>query len=93
MILIDEEKQFVSEADTDYKNPLHAIVRSVFQHFEKYLRTEKVSEENIEVLLIVINSRFVSFEISPEVYEMTDNNSISNYDVTMKTRLNTNNRS
>ena len=43
-----------------------------FQGFESYLRTIRVSEENIELLLDLFNSRFVNFELPPGVYEMTD---------------------
>ena len=43
-----------------------------FQDFESHLRTIRVSEENIELLLELYNSRFVNFELPPGVYEMID---------------------
>ena len=54
-------------------------VKFIFQCFGKSFRTESVSEENGTPLSKRYNSRFVSFELPPVVYETTVNNHILNY--------------
>ena len=97
--LSDEETSFNLDQDTVHENLLPDNVKSVFQEFETYLRTKKVSEEKIKLILKIINTRFVSFEIPTGVYEMIDINRTTKDlvktkvvidQVTMKTRSYTN---
>ena len=74
-IIIEEYKKQVTKRmkNEQYVNILAGYVRSVFQDFERYLRTEiDLIEDDIKLVLDEYNSRFITYEISPGIYTFKD---------------------
>ena len=54
-------------------NILALNTRSIFQHFENYLRTEvHMVEDDIKVFLNEYKSSFITYEIQPGIYSLRD---------------------
>ena len=51
---------------------LNGYVQSVFQDFESYLRTTRVSEVDNELTLKQFDSKFSTHEITPGIYSNKD---------------------
>ena len=52
---------------------LEGYSRSVFQHFESYLRAEvDLIEDNFKLVLDEYNSSFTTYEIQPGIYTSED---------------------
>ena len=55
--------------DVAYMNIVAGYVRSVFQDFESYLRTEvDLVEDDIKLVLEEYNSNFITYELTPGIY-------------------------
>ena len=74
-IIIEEYKKQVTKRmkDVGYMNIVADYVRSVFQDFESYLRTEvDLVEDDIKLVLDEYNSNFISYELEPGIYTFKD---------------------
>ena len=74
-IIIEEHREQVTKRmnDVGYMNIVAGYVRSVFQDFESYLRTEvDLVEDDIELVLDEYNSNFITYEIQPGIYTFKD---------------------
>ena len=74
-IIIEEYKKQVTKRmkDDGYMNIVADYVRSVFQDFESYLRTEvDLVEDDIKLVLDEYNSNFITFELEPGIYTFKD---------------------
>ena len=70
-IIIEEYKEQVSKRmkDEQYMNILAIYIRSVFQDFESFLRTQiDLVEDDIKLVLDEYNSSYITYEISPGIY-------------------------
>ena len=75
-IIIEEYKKQVTKRmkDVGYMNIVADYVRSVFQDFESYLRTEvDLVEGDIKLVLDEYNSNFITYELEPGIYTFKDN--------------------
>ena len=75
MIFIDKYKEQVTKRmkDDRYMNIVGGYVRSVFQDFEGYLRTEvDVVEDDFKLVLEEYNSSYITYETSPGIYTFKD---------------------
>ena len=74
-IIIEEYKKQVTKRmkDDGYMNIVAGYVRSVFQDFESYLRTEDdLVEDDIKLVLDEYNSNFITYELEPGIYTFKD---------------------
>ena len=74
-IIIEEYKKQVTKRmkDDGYMNIVADYVRSVFQDFESYLRTEvDLVEDDIKLVLDEYNSNFITCELDPGIYTFKD---------------------
>ena len=74
-IIIQEYKKQVTKRmkDDGYMNIVADYVRSVFQDFESYLRTEDdLVEDDIKLVLDEYNSNFMTYELEPGIYTFKD---------------------
>ena len=74
-IIIEEYKKQVTKRmkDVGYMNNVADYVRSVFQDFESYLRTEvDLVEDDIKLALDEYNSNFITYELEPGIYTFKD---------------------
>ena len=74
-IIIEEYREQVTKRmkDGKYMNILAGYVRSAFQDFESYLRTEvDLVEHDIKLVLDEYNSSFVTYELDPGTYTFKD---------------------
>ena len=74
-IIIEEYKKQVTKRmkDVGYMNIVADYVRSVFQDFESYLRTEvDLVDDYIKLVLDEYNSNFITFELEPGIYTFKD---------------------
>ena len=74
-INIEEYREQVTKRmkDVGYMNIVADYVRSVFQDFESYMRTEfDLVEDDIELVLDEYNSNFITYEISLGIYTFKD---------------------
>ena len=70
-IIAEEYKEQVSKRlnDEQYMNILSINIRSVFQDFESFLRTQiDLVEDDIKLVLDEYNSSFITYEITPGIY-------------------------
>ena len=70
-IIIEEYEEQVTKRmnDEQYMNILAFYTRSVFQHFESFLRTQiDLIEDDIKLVLDEYNSSFISYELEPGIY-------------------------
>ena len=70
-IFIEEYKKQVTKRieDGGYMNILGGCIRSVFQDFESYLRTEvDLVEDDIKLVLDKHNTSFITYELEPGIY-------------------------
>ena len=74
-IIIEEYKEQVTKRmnDEQYMNILAIYIRSVFQDFESFLRTQiDLVEDDIKLVLDEYNSNFVTYELVPGIYSYRD---------------------
>ena len=74
-IIIEEYIKQVTKRmkDVGYMNIIAGCIRSIFQDFESYLRTEvDLVEDDIELVLDEYNSSFITFELEPGIYTFKD---------------------
>ena len=73
-VIIEEyTKIFLEKINEDgYTILLNGYIQSVFQDFESYLRTERVSEDDVELILKQYNSKFKTYELTPGIYSFQD---------------------
>ena len=73
-IIVEEYRKIYLEKSREdgYTILLNGYIQSVFQHFESYLRTERVSEDDIELVLKEFNSKFKTYELTPGIYSFKD---------------------
>ena len=74
-IAFEEYKKQVTKRMKDDKNMyiLSTYTSSVFQDFERFLRTEvDLVEDDIKLVLDEHNSSFITYEISPGIYTFKD---------------------
>ena len=74
-IIIEEYKKQVTKRmkDDGYMNIIADFVRSVFQDFDSYLRTEvDLVEDDIKLVLDEYNSNFITYELEPGIYTFKD---------------------
>ena len=74
-IIIEEYKEQVSKRmkDEQYLNILSIYIRSVFQDFESFLRTQiDLVEDDIKLVLDEYNSNFNTYELQPGIYTFKD---------------------
>ena len=74
-IIIEEYKEQVSKRmkDEQYMNISAIYIRSVFQDFESFLRTQiDLVEGDINLVLDEYNSSFIFYEIEPGIYSYRD---------------------
>ena len=74
-IIIEEYKEKVTKRmnDEQYMNILAIYTRSVFQDFEKFLRTQiDLVEDDIKLVLDEHNSSFITYELEPGIYTFKD---------------------
>ena len=74
-IIIEEYKEQVSKRmkDEQYVNILSIYIRSVFQDFESFLRTQiDLVEDDIKLVLDEYNSNFNTYELQPGIYTFKD---------------------
>ena len=70
-IIFEEHKKQVTKRmeDDGYMNILGGYIRSVFQVFESYLRTEvDLVEDDIKLVLDKNNTSFITYELEPGIY-------------------------
>ena len=59
--------------DSGYTNILVRYVSSVFQDFERFLRTEvDLVEVDIKLVLVEYNSSFITYKLEPGFYSFKD---------------------
>ena len=59
------EKNYLEKTKEDgYTILINGYVQSVFQYFESYLRTKRVSEDDVEVFFKLYISKFMIYEIT-----------------------------
>ena len=74
-IIIEEYNEQVTKRmnDEQYMNILAIYVRSVFQDFESFLRTQiDLVEDDIKLVLDEYNSNFKTYELTPGIYSYRD---------------------
>ena len=74
-IIIEEYKEQVTKRmnDEQYMNILAIYIRSVFQDFESFLRTQiDLVEDDIKLVLDEYNSNFITYELAPGIYTYRD---------------------
>ena len=74
-IIIEAYKKQVSKRmkDEQCMNILSIYIRSVFQNFESFLRTQiDLIEDDVKLVLDECNSSFVTYEIEPGIYSYRD---------------------
>ena len=74
-IIIEEyEEQVIKRMnDEQYMNILSIYIRSVFQVFESFLRTQiDLVEDDIKLVLDEYNSNFITYELAPGIYSYRD---------------------
>ena len=74
-INIEEYREQVTKRmnDEQYMNILAIYIRSVFQDFESFLRTQiDLIEDDIKLVLDEYSSSFITYEISPGIYTFKD---------------------
>ena len=74
-IIIEEYKKQVTKRmkDDKYMEILAGYIRSIFQDFESYLRTEvDLVEDDIKLVLDEYNSSFITYELDPGIYTFKD---------------------
>ena len=74
-IIIEEYKKQVTKRmnDEQYMNILSIYTSSVFQDFERFLTTQiYLVEDDIELVLDEYNSSFITYEITPALYNFKD---------------------
>ena len=74
-INIEEYKEQVTKRikDEQYMNILAIYIRSVFQDFESFLRTQiDLAEDDIKFVLDEYNSSFITYELEPGIYSYSD---------------------
>ena len=74
-IIIENYREQVTKRKKDdkYMKILAGYVRSVFQDFESYLRTEvDLVQDDIKLVLDEYNSSFVTYELDPGIYTFKD---------------------
>ena len=74
-IIIEEYKKQVTKRmeNEQYMNILANYIRSVFQDFESFLRTQiDLVEDDIKLVLDEYNSRFITYELQPGIYTFKD---------------------
>ena len=74
-IIIKEYKEQVSKRmkDEQYVNILSIYIRSVFQNFESFLRTQiDLIEDDVKLVLDEYNSSFITYELEPGIYTFKD---------------------
>ena len=74
-IIIEEYEEQVTKRmnDEQYMNILAIYIRSVFQDFESFLRTQiDLVEDDIKLVLDEYNSNFITYELEPGIYTFKD---------------------
>ena len=74
-IIIEEYKKQVTKRmkDGQYMKIIAGYIRSVFQDFESFIRTQNdLVEDDIELVLDEYNSSFVTYKIEPGIYSYRD---------------------
>ena len=74
-IITEEYKKQVTKRmkDDKYMKILAGYVRSVFQDFESYLRTEvDLVQDDVKLVLDEYNSNFITYELDPGIYTFKD---------------------
>ena len=74
-IIIEEYEEQVTKRmnDEQYMNILAIYIRSVFQYFESFLRTQiDLVEDDFKLVLDEYNSSFVTYELEPGIYTFKD---------------------
>ena len=74
-IIIEEYEEQVTKRmnDEQYMNLLAIYIRSVFQDFESFLRTQiDLVEDDIKMFLDEYNSNFVTYQLAPGIYSYRD---------------------
>ena len=74
-IIIEEYKKQVTKRmeDGGYMNILARYTNSVFQDFERFLRTQiDLVEDDVRVVLEEYNSNFITYELTPGIYSYRD---------------------
>ena len=74
-IIIEEYNDQVTKRmnDEQYMNILAIYIRSVFQDFESFLRTQiDLIEDDIKLVLDEYNSSFITYELEPGIYTFKD---------------------
>ena len=69
-IFIKEYREQVTKRmkDVGYMNDLRGYIRSIFQDFESYLRTEvDLVEDDIRLVLDEYSSSFITYELEPGI--------------------------
>ena len=73
--IIEECREQVTKRmkDEPYMNILAIYIRSVFQDFESFLRTQiDLIEDDIKLVLDEYNSSFITYELQPGIYTFKD---------------------
>ena len=73
--IIEEHKEQVTKRmkDEQYMNILAIYTRSVFQDFERFLRTQiDLVEDDVKLVLDEYNSSFVTYKLEPGIYSYRD---------------------
>ena len=74
-IIIEEYKKQVTKRmnDEQYMNILAIYIRSVFQDFKSFLRTQiDLIEDDVKLVLDEYNSSFITYELEPGIYSYRD---------------------
>ena len=74
-IVIEEYEEQVTKRmkDEQYMNILSIYIRSVFQDFESFLRTQiDLVEDDNKLVLDEYNSNFITYELEPGIYTFKD---------------------
>ena len=74
-IIIEEYEEQVTKRlnDEQYMNILSIYIRSVFQDFESFLRTQiDLIEDDVKLVLDEYNSSFITYELEPGIYTFKD---------------------
>ena len=74
-IIIEEYNDQVTKRmnDEQYMNILAIYIRSVFQDFESFLRTQiDLIEDDLKLVLDEYNSSFITYELEPGIYTFKD---------------------
>ena len=99
-IIVEEYRKIYLEKSREdgYTALLNGYIQSVFQDFESYLRTERVSDDVIKLILKQYNSQFKTYKLTPGIYSFKDISDalkpfecqIEYDDISMRTNLLTN---